>query len=52
MTHLTIRIQLPEAITTWQIGAPSQAAALEAAKELAGPDAVILAWSRQEAPQW
>lgn len=49
---LYIRIQFPDGLVTWEVGSTDQAAALHAAKELAGPDGKIMGWTRCRPPQW
>jgi hypothetical protein len=47
-----IRIQFPDGIVAWELGAKDQAAALHAANELAGPDGKVISWSRHKSGQW
>ena len=47
-----IRIQFPDGIVAWELGARDQTAALEAAKELCRPDGKIVGWSRHRPAQW
>lgn len=47
-----IRIQFPDGIVAWDLGARDQTAALHAANELAKPDGKVISWSRHRPAQW